>query len=402
MLDAANSDTRGKVVIIGPGKIGCGYLAPLFAQAGWQVVIAARSAASAERIRAARDFAVHATGSAGARRVRADAVEIGSEECDAAIAGADLVATAVGTASIGDLGAPLARALATRPADRPLDVWAVENADVAPVLADAVRAAAAREALELPRVGFAGAIAWAAVAHGDWKDSCRPQFVGDDCRWLVVDETKLTRPLPALPGVEATKRYDDCLQVKRLIFGAGHALCAYLGARRGHRFIHEVIADPGLRPVIARSLAATRAALAHECEGPAEDVLVPAEWVLGRYANAELSDPIRRVARDPMRKLAADGPLVGAARLIQRATGTVPAAFAAGIASALVYRDVHDSQACRLTELLRGCDDVAAVLYDVSGLEPADPLAREVVRFYRRFKRSSRPQRPHLPAPQAA
>jgi len=143
-MSLPSSDDGRRVVIIGPGKIGCGYLAPLFAQAGWQVVLAARSPEVVGRIAAAGHFDVRTTGEPQPQRVEAEPVLIGTEAFDRAIAGAGLVATAVGMGGPRDLGLPLARALAARGAARPVDVWAVENADVGPALRDAVRSAAAR------------------------------------------------------------------------------------------------------------------------------------------------------------------------------------------------------------------------------------------------------------------
>lgn len=378
-----------KIVIIGPGKIGCGFVGPLFAEAGWQVMLAARSEASAARIEAAGGFTVRTAGSKDSRRVAVGAVAVGTPAFERAIAEADLVATAVGSASVPDLGEPLARALAARAADRPLDVWAIENADAGAVLDAAVRAAANRKGLELAPVGITSAIAWAIVARGDWKESRHPEFLGDGCRRLVVDATRVLNPVPRLPGVEATERYEESLAAKRLAFGAGHALCAYRGARAGHRFIHEVVADRRLRAVVHQSLVATLTALDRDRPGASGNALVNADWIMGRYANAELADPVRRVARDPLRKLAPDGPLVGAARLVQRASGRVPAGLAAGIASALAYRDPRDSQACLLARRLDRHGDVAGVLYDVSGLDPADPLGRAVERLYWRFTQAS-------------
>ena len=180
-----------------------------------------------------------------------------------------------------------------------------------------------------------------------------------------------------LPGVGATNRYDELLRDKRFVFGAGHALCAYLGLRRGHRFIHEAVRDPLLLPLIMSSLDESRAVLG--------DVGVDAsgtiEAILDRYANSGLGDPLQRVARDPMRKLGPEGPLVGPARLVTDATGRVPAGFAAGIAAALRLRQPGDRQARALTQLVaRG--GAAGVLRDVCGIDPDEPLGREVLRLH--------------------
>jgi mannitol-1-phosphate 5-dehydrogenase len=375
-------------VIIGAGKIGCGYLAPVFAEAGWDVVLVARSHETVARIRAAGEYTVRTTDGGGTRWVRPEAVLIGTPEFDRAVARAGVVATAVGSRSVEDLGDPLARALAARGGDRPVDVWTVENADVAPTLDAAVRAAAAARGLALPPVGFSGAIAFAAVTQGDWKSSARPEFVGDSARWLLVDAARLVTPLPRLARVGATDRYEEHLQAKRFVFSAGHALCAYLGLSRGHRYIHEAVGDPLVRPLIARSLCASRRALL----GAGARDTGPVEWVLERYADDELADPLLRVARDPIRKLSPGGPLVGPAMLVVEATGTAPVGLAAGIAAALRFRNPADPQACLIAEMLGEPDGLRTVLSHVCGLDPHGLLAHEVTRLYRRQER--RPRRP--------
>ncbi|HEX2103780.1 MAG TPA: hypothetical protein VHF51_09020, partial [Solirubrobacteraceae bacterium] len=294
-------------------------------------------------------------------------------------AGADVIATAVGSAGVVALGAPLARALAARATSRPIDVWVVENADVAAQLEDAVRQAAARESLLLPPVGFAGAIAFAAVTQGDWKTSSRPEFLSDTSRWLLVDGKRLRLGVPRLDRVGATACYDDHLRAKRYVFSAGHALAAFLGHRHGHRFVHEAAADPRVHVLVESALLASARALHGDDSGRAA-----VAWALERYGNAELRDAVQRVARDPIRKLASDGPLVGPARLVVEATGRAPYAFAAGIAAALAYRNPADAQSLLLAEMLAKRSP-AMVLAEVCGLDEAHPLARAVLRTHGRW-----------------
>jgi mannitol-1-phosphate 5-dehydrogenase len=371
---------RGRIVIVGAGKIGCGHLAALFAEADWHVVIAARRPDVVERLSAPGTFTVRVTG-AEPQQVSADAVLVGAAEWQDAIAGADLVATAVGARNVAALAEPLARALATRDAGRAIDVWTVENGDAAPGLEEAIRAAAVREDLTLPPLAVAGAIAWRAVTAGDWKTAARPEFIADACRTLVVDGGRTRCPIPDIPGISATDAYAEDLMAKFLGFGAGHAMCAYLGLLRGHTFIHEAIADPLLRPMIQRSLQTSRRSLLSVDAASGQEVVRSIEEVITRYTNAGLNDPLTRVARDPIRKLASDGPLVGAALLVQRVTGRVPGGFARAIASALAYRNPDDAQARRLQEMLER-DGLAAVLQDVCGLEAGDALTREVTRIH--------------------
>ena len=369
-----------RIVIIGAGKIGCGHLASLFAEAGWEIVLVARGAETVERIQAAKDFTVAIT-DGDAQLISADAVLIGSEAFNDAVAAADLVATAVGARNVTALAEPLARALAGRPAGRPLDVWCVENGDVAPGLERTLGEVAEREGLSLGSVGIAGAIAWRAVTSGDWKSSPRPGFVADATRTLVVDGGRMIATMPDIADVSASRDYAEDLMAKFLGFGAGHAMCAYLGVLRGHRYIHEAISDPLLRPMIQRSLQTSRRSLLSVDVATGAEIVNSIEWVITRYGNVGLGDPLTRVARDPIRKLAPDGPLVGAARLVLRVTGRVPAGFARAIASALTYDHDDDAQARQLREMLAR-DGLASVLSEVCGLEADDPLTREVTRIH--------------------
>jgi len=374
-----------RAVIIGTGKIGCGYLAPLLAGAGWEVVLASRTADTATRIRRTGGFRVRVTGGGGPQVVEGVAAVVNATpEFDRAVAGADLVATAVGVDNVVALGPGLAGALAARGPGNPVDVWVVENQDRARDLERTVLAAAAAAGLELPPVGFVGAVASVAVGRGDWDGAGRPEFVGDGARNLSVDRTRLCRPLPCLPGVRGTSQYLARLQEKLFVFNTGHALCAYLGALRRHVSVDRAVADPALRPLVVGCLLESRKALLRAHPGLGTDVNGPVAEALRRYGDMELADPVSRVARDPLRKLGPRDRLLGPAGQVRSVLGQVPAHFALGIAGALLYRSPADAQACHLAELLRR-RGIVSVLAEVCGLDPADELAQAVARRYQGF-----------------
>ncbi|HVL97670.1 MAG TPA: hypothetical protein VM324_00035 [Egibacteraceae bacterium] len=383
-----------RVVIIGPGKIGAGYLAPLFEAAGWHVTLAARTAETAARIDRLGRFVVTEVAAppspAGPREparrqdvVGVRAVAIGSEDFRGAVADADLVCTAVGVGKVRGLAEPLADALAIRPPSRPLDVWVVENGDCAGALATDLAAAAAARHVTLPRIGVAGAVASVAVGRGSWGDPA-PEFVGDDARRLAVDTRTLTTPLPILPGVTGTGHYKAALLGKLHVFNAGHAICAYLGWLRGHETVDQAIADPVLRPMVAGSMLESQRALLALFPELGADAHAPVADALRRFANDRLADPIPRVARDPLRKLAPADRLVGPMLAIHQATGTIPAYFTLGIAGALLYRHRDDHQAAELQQRL-ATFGVMAFIAEVCGLDSDDPLARAVASRYRGF-----------------
>jgi mannitol-1-phosphate 5-dehydrogenase len=374
-----------RAVIVGAGKLGCGYLYPLFRDAGWDVVLSTRTTDQAERIRTAGGFGVRVTDSSATTEVRdVAAVATGTPAFDRAIASADLAITCVGVGRVRGLGPPLARALATRDPRLPLQVWVAENQDCAPVLEESVRTVASRTGLTLPPLGFAGAVAEVTVGRGDWRDVARPTFVGGAVRRLWVDESGLIAPLPRLFAVEPTRCYRARLQQKLFVFNAGHALCAYLGVLRGHRSIDRAIGDRFLRPLVAGSMLEAARALASAYPNLGDDIHGTVARAIRRYEDSQLADPLERVARDPIRKLRPHDRLVGAAQLVRATVGRVPRHFALGIAGALLYRNERDAEARRLQRMLER-KGLAHVLRTVCGLEPDDELAQAVAQRYRGF-----------------
>jgi len=371
-----------RVVIVGPGRIGCGYLAPAFRDAGWEIVLAARDEATASRIRREGAFDVRVTTADDTTAVAPlTAVAVGTPGFDEVVASADLICTAVGVGKVSGLAKPLAGALAQRPTSRPLDVWVAENDDCADGLATAVRTAAGDA---LPQIGFAGAVATAVVARGDWRREGRPLFVGDGPRRLYVDRHPLRTTFALPAGVEATDIYLARLHEKLYTFNAAHAICAYLGWLRGHQTIDEAVADPFLKPMVAGCLLESRRALVTtypQLDGDPHGAAVEA---LRRFADLELADPITRVAREPLRKLAPGDRLLGAVELIRAATGRVPSYFSLAVAAALLYRHAPDRQALELGERLRR-EGFERVLADACGLERGDPFAAAVEQHYRTF-----------------
>jgi mannitol-1-phosphate 5-dehydrogenase len=257
---------------------------------------------------------------------------------------------------------------------------------MAPVLERAVLRAAESESLPLPPVGFSGGIAYPVVATGAWNGWKRPTFVRDGVDRLLVDSTRLVRPLPDVPGMVASSDYQARLHEKLYVFSSGHALCAYLGACCGYERLHEAVEDPILRAIVRTCLLEARCALEHEYDALDGDGCASVYRAIERYEDSRLHDPVRRVARSPLRKLAPAGPIVGAAKLVRTVVGRVPPPFAVGVAGALLYRDKRDEQARELQWMLRR-RGAAAVVRDVCGLEPADPFFRAVLVTYERMRR---------------
>jgi mannitol-1-phosphate/altronate dehydrogenase len=89
------------------------------------------------------------------------------------------------------------------------------------------------------------------------------------------------------------------------------------------------------------------------------------EKELKRFGNELLFDPIKRVAREPLRKLALDERLVGAARLCIQSNIT-PHGIIEGILSALKYDEQSDPDYEKMQEMnvhMLGLDNDEPLMY---------------------------------------
>jgi mannitol-1-phosphate 5-dehydrogenase len=379
-------------VIVGAGKVGCGYLAPLFREAGHDVVLACRTPETATKVRSAGGWRTRVTGPVGSRYDVRGVVPlaIGTTELNEAVAAADLIAVSVGVGNVAAAAEHLVPGLAAR-RGRPVDVWVVENGDCAPRVRQALEHTAANRRLSLPEVGVAGAVASVVVSRGSWDDCGVPEFVGDAVRRLAVDGAQLLAGLPELPGVRATWQYRARLHEKLFVFNACHALTAYLGWLHGNSTVASAVSDALVGPLVAGALLeARRATLAAYPElllgrtlDQLRDVHTPVAEALARYGDEQLADPVTRVGRQPLRKLS----LLGAVAALRDAPGPVPDHITLGISAALLYGYgdeallTADSQARRLHRMLEE-QGVTATLATVCGLDPQGPVARAVADCY--------------------
>jgi mannitol-1-phosphate 5-dehydrogenase len=373
-----------RAVIVGTGRVGCGFIAPALRAAGFDLVFVGRNSAMVEHLRRIRRFRVRLIEPGQVEELVVDGVRsVHCSDADAVtreVVAADLVATAVGADSLPAAAALIAPGLSRR--RRPVNVLAFENlVDAGPRL----RALVTEQRLPgdaSSRHGFAGALVTRVIAQrlGDPLGDEPIAFVGDPPCAFRVEASGLGPSLPAIPGMTLVDDYAAWMKSKLYIFGAGHATAAYLGYLKGYRFVHSAVRDPEIREVTLGAMSEGQDGVAARF-GPdlaGDPNHLPA--VLARFENAALCDPVCRVGRDPCRKLACDDRLVGAARLAEEAGGSARN-LALAIAAALYFQSVGDPSAVALRTRLATWG-VRATLRSVCGLDPRGHLIERIERAW--------------------
>jgi mannitol-1-phosphate 5-dehydrogenase len=359
-----------RAVVFGAGRLGCGLVGQALHAAGHEVVLVSRDPATAAHLDRAGGYRVRLVEGGAATTIDVSGVT-GLALADRAavtraVAEADLVATSVGAHRLDGVAPALADGVRAR-GTRPLDVLAFENGeDPAGRLAALVGAA-----LEgVPhRLGVAGVLAERIVSRvvGDVAGDEPRTFVADAAPRFVVDATRLVTELPHLPGMVLAEDFAAWVARKLSVFSAGHVAAAYLGALKGYRYVHAAVRDAQVRTLVAATMAEGQAGLAARYGAAVAGGSAHLEQVLRRFANAGLDDPVHRVAREPLRKLAAGERIVGTAVRAAEA-GVRPEALATVAAAALCF--------FRRTG---GTGHPAEVLSRVSGLDAGTELGASIL-----------------------
>jgi mannitol-1-phosphate 5-dehydrogenase len=204
------------------------------------------------------------------------------------------------------------------------------------------------------------------------------QIITEDYNeWTVRAESFKGQKPEAWMFFELVPNQTARLERKLFIHNGGHAVCGYFGFQRGHQYIHEAIADP----LVARQVGGALDELGEivrRKHGFSANEIEDYKMDLGRRgAIAEMKDEIRRVVRDPMRKLSQRERLVAPA-LLAVEYGLPRQWIVQGICAALRCQQPEDAQSVLLANRLQE-QGLPKVLVEVCGIPPSSPLQEEIL-----------------------
>jgi len=128
---------------------------------------------------------------------------------------------------------------------------------------------------------------------------------------------------------------------KLYLHNTPHCITAYLGALVGAKYVHEAMEITEFNEIVEGAMFEMLEALKKGWDIPHDFLDWYAKKELARFRNKLLCDPITRVAREPMRKLGLEGRLIGAAQICL-SLGIMPKNLILGITGALLFEDQKD------------------------------------------------------------
>lgn len=373
-----------KAVVVGAGKIGCGFAGQILAASGYTTVFVARDQTLVDHLNRVQGYQICLVDGKenltipveGIRAVHASDFDRIVQE----MSQAEVIITAVGAGSLPLVMPWIGAALRLRKTS--LNILAFENLTNAGHYLRLRVGGLLPYHFDLQRHGFSGAVIQRAITQrlGDLHSDNPLTFVGDRPATFMVERPSLRAPFPKLEGMVIVEDLNPWMQRKLYTYSAGHVVTAYLGFLKGYHYIHTAIRDPEIRAdVLAAMVEGQRGLSARygaEAVGHESDLLE----IITRFENAALNDPLDRVGRDPQRKLGAQDRLVGAARLAESA-GVQPQKLALGAAAALLFDNPEDPSAEELQREIRIVGPALA-LERISRLDTRNGLGHLVVEIW--------------------
>lgn len=369
----------------GAGNIGRGFIGALLAHSGYRVVFADVNEQVIGALRGRGEYDIHILDlEARTERVQGvTGVLSTGDEIVPAIAGADLITTAVGPNVLKIIAPTLARGLEERAqaGAGPLNIIACENK---------VGASAFLRGQILPHLSGAGrAYLEQSVGFPNASvDRIVPPFEGEDVLDVGVEdfyEWYVEGPAfkGGIPQIEGMKVTDDLMayvQRKLYTLNTGHAIAAYLGSLRGLGTVTDAMGDPETAEQVREAMEQSGAALVQTHGFDAAEHAAYIERIEARFKNPHIHDEVTRVGREPVRKLGPQERLIGPARMA-RDLGLPAHALLRGAAAALHFRNPEDPQAQELQALIAE-KGLAAAVTQLTELPQGDELHTRILEGY--------------------
>ena len=329
----------------GAGNIGRGFIGTLFSKSGYEVTFIDVAKPVVEALHQRGNYPVRILSDEGFTDEiieHVDAIDGNDASAvAAAIANADVMATAVGANILKFIVPNIANGLKQRFAqsDQPLNIIICENLMDANKVVEQMlkeRMTAEKQALLDARVGLVEAsigrmvpVQTQEMQDGDLLRVCVERY-----GYLPVDRDAFRGEIPAIKNMVPFSPFDFYIRRKLYIHNLGHATCAYLGLYRNKEFIFESIDDADVYAIALNAMLESAEALSKKYGVPLDEVMHHIQDLLFRFTNRALKDTCARVGADIRRKLAPQDRLIGSATLCVE-QGVNPAFLCVGAAGAV-------------------------------------------------------------------
>ncbi|WP_238902196.1 mannitol-1-phosphate 5-dehydrogenase [Clostridium sp. YIM B02506] len=349
-----------KAIQIGAGNIGRGFIGELLAHSGFEVTFVDANNTVVELINELKNYTVHVLDNEkrDEKVENVSALNINDEKLMDAILEADIMTTAVGVNILSRIAETLAKGIKNRLAkgvEKNLNIIACENAvGASEVLKEEIFKYLTEEEKETvdKYVGFPNSSVDRIVPPVSEKMENPLDVVVENYYEWNVDRNGFRGEIPEISGMNLTGNLIAYVERKLFTLNTGHAITAYLGNLKGYKTIEESINDNDIYEVVYHAMVESGDGLVKKYDFDRDAHLKYIDKIIARFKNPYLQDDIKRVGREPIRKLSKGDRLVKPL-LNSMSYGISTENLLLGVGAVLYYNNPEDPQSLKLQELIK-------------------------------------------------
>lgn len=358
-----------KIVIVGAGKTGRGFLARLVSEEKREIIFIDKNEELVNQLNAAKNYQIHFFGEkrepfkvSGYKAYTWEGVA--EAEIDA-----ELILVSVGGQNLKDVGVQLSSRF-TKEAVCP--IITCENASNPSVTL--------REAMKNESLPISEATVFCTTIEGEGMD-----IHSENYPYLQCNADLLKGYVPKIASIKAISNFSNFLTRKLYTYNAASCVIAYLGWKKGYENYADAANDEEILVLLDQNYAVTNEVLCEEFGYEKADQEEFAALSKAKFCDRTIVDTVARNARDPQRKLGAYERIIGPIRLMHR-YGKDASVLEKTAAAAIQYENEKETA----WEKIKQEKSPEEILTDICGLEKESAIFKNIIKYVNDMKENAK------------
>ena len=347
-----------KAIQFGAGNIGRGFIGSLLYKAGYHVVFADVNTEIIDKINKDKEYTIHVMDTVCSEEKVNDISGVISinNEIYKEIVEAEIITTAVGPVVLPRIAPTIAKGIALRKENgvkNYLNIIACENAiKASSQLEEEVKKYLTKDEVDYLEefVGFPNCSVDRIVPPVK-SENILDVVVENYYEWNV-EEAKIKGEVPQIEGMNLVGDLIAYVERKLFTLNTGHAITAYLGSLAEYKTVDESIKDEKIATIVKAAMQESGQGLVKKHGLDLEAHYKYIDKILNRFKNPYLNDDVKRVGREPLRKLSSKDRLVNPL-MTAKSYGISVDNLIIGVGAALHYDNPEDAQSVELQQTIK-------------------------------------------------
>ena len=351
-----------KIVVIGAGKTGRGFIARLLQEAEKEIVFVDKNEELINRLREQKEFEVRFFG--GVREPykvnNFEAYTWEMESIKPVFESAELIFVSVGGQNLKDVGAELSKVLVE---DKHYYIVTAENASKPSVTL--------KEAIGKENISVSESTVFCTTIEDEGIHINSENYPYLQCNAKLLDGY-----VPDVKTIKVISNFSDFLTRKLYTYNAASCVIAYLGWKKGYSNYADAANDKEILELLDRNYEVTNRVLCKEFGYELEDQKEFALLSKKKFCDRTIVDTVARNARDPQRKLAKEERIMGPIKLMYK-YGEDASVLEQTAAAAILY----DNDGEDAWKKIKAENTVEEILTNICGLEKESECYQNILKL---------------------